>query len=373
MLINEIKTLPIKKTLPGFTRNMRKNAPHYISSLIEKAYPFIEIASIDNLASDAVDVLTGGNSSVVYRIQLADQQEHYVVKFRNRGASAEAEALQAWQKAGVNTVIVRSYGTVPDVKPTKSPIKYILMDAVLDEHGDPAKTGEAFVLEHPRQIIPVAEAMGTELSKLHRTYTKRSFGEFGDMWGNTAALKSFNAFLMNYVKQHKPTWRDLGFNDEQIDRFETMVKGCSFPKQSVFIHGDFSLRNVLVTSDKPVTICVFDPNPIVGDPTWDLAILHNNALYSAEKHRLRPTSKRYRIEYLRDKNLLVGLYNTYERPPRLESTFDERLKISMLIQTTFLFDIERGKVARQKKDPARNLGLQMRRNVATELFKEVVG
>jgi hypothetical protein len=74
------------------------------------------------------------------------------------------------------------------------------------------------------------------------------------------------------------------------------------------LHGDVSVRNVAIFSYQPITVGLLDPNPLSGDPSWDIAPMMNNVAYN----ELRQRRERVPSKLLeRDRNLLDGFWEAY--------------------------------------------------------------
>ena len=74
------------------------------------------------------------------------------------------------------------------------------------------------------------------------------------------------------------------------------------------MHGDVSIRNVAIFGYQPITVGLLDPNPVSGDPSWDIAPMMNNVAYNELRaHREGAPSQ----VVVRDRGLLEGFWEAY--------------------------------------------------------------
>jgi hypothetical protein len=79
-----------------------------------------------------------------------------------------------------------------------------------------------------------------------------------------------------------------------------------------------------VRSHDPLRISLFDPNPLFGDPSWDIAPMSNNVGYGEGRQRLDGESSE---ALTRDRDLLTGFWETYRG-----TVFDRLLLVAKLVQ-----------------------------------------
>jgi aminoglycoside phosphotransferase (APT) family kinase protein len=105
------------------------------------------------------------------------------------------------------------------------------------------------------------------------------------------------------------------------------IRACPFVAEGRFLHGDVSIRNVGVFHDQPFTVGLFDPNPLSGDPSWDIAPMMNNVAYN----ELRQRRERATSEVLaRDRELLEGFWESYHGGVAEESLLTAQLLQAVL-------------------------------------------
>jgi aminoglycoside phosphotransferase (APT) family kinase protein len=125
----------------------------------------------------------------------------------------------------------------------------------------------------------------------------------------------------------EPYLRRIGVPEDQLEKNHQYIKDYHFSPRGRYIHGDFSARNSAVISQEPLKLAIFDPNALIGDPSWDIAVMANNRAY--QKCRLESDDKQCDL-YQRDTQLLIGLRQGYGR--RID---EGSLAISQLAQAAF--------------------------------------
>lgn len=369
MSIDDIATLPTPPHMGHQTKRLRENAPKYIASIIGGNSAFEGVKSLDDLKTQAVRPLAGGMLSANYLVEVPGQPAR-VIKLLYDGADAEAEALHFWQKSGANVVTVLQHGIVPSTKRTKHHIKYLIMDAVLGKDGQPAPTCDTYVAEHPTAIRRIGYLLGQELATMHARTSHRTFGDFADL-PKALPYKSWNAYLEGYIDMHYKYLLSTGIAAADLEKLRSVVMQTRFDKRGCYIHGDYSLRNAMIEKTRPLTIKIFDPNPVIGDPSWDLAVLYNNYHFAKRRVELAPDHKRYIATYKLERNTLRGFVEGYEAATGTEINM-RHVILSQIMQTMFLGQIEEEKRAanrKKHKHTALELEVQVRRdNLVQKLY-----
>jgi aminoglycoside phosphotransferase (APT) family kinase protein len=90
------------------------------------------------------------------------------------------------------------------------------------------------------------------------------------------------------------------------------------------LHGDVSIRNVAIFGYQPITVGLLDPNPLSGDPSWDVAPMMNNVAYNELRQRRKGVPSEVLV---RDRELLDGFWESY--PDRVA---EESLLTAQLVQ-----------------------------------------
>ncbi len=356
----DLPKLSVEPHLSKDAATLRKKAPDLIASVIEKTHALPQIDSIEDLRSEQVSVLGGGVNAAVYLVRSSNKQ--VIIKLHYDGLEAEAEALKAWKARHVRVPSVLDSGIVLKTKNSKRPIKYLIQSAMLDKHGRIVETCASYLVDKPDKARAIGRLLGKELNKLHSAIANRSFGEFSDSPGNTAAYASWNAYMLGYLDAQTEYLKSIGVSEKQLAGVQKYIEDCKFIKTGRYLHGDFSIRNAAIKSHEPLAVALFDPNPLIGDPTWDVAVLFNN--YEYQKRRME-YDDRHRELYIRDQQLLAGFKQGYDRTIR-----KKRLKVAQLMQAALQAKYKSDKVRANKSEP---LELRVRNEFLSDIIGEISG
>lgn len=353
MKLSLMEKLPVLPHMPLHTKLVRRRAPRYVKSVIEETKALPEIDSVQEMRPEHFNALTGGNLSATYLVRSPLSQ--VIIKLRSDSVEAEAEALIKWKERRVHVPKVIAYGIVPASKKEKVPIKYLILEAILDTNGRIAETCDNYLVAQPQKARTVGRQLGAELTKLHSVVAKRRFGDYADVSHRPVAYRTWNKYVIGYVEQHQAYFESLT-NKELVGEVKRFIKHHRFTSRPRYVHGDFSVRNSLIVTYNPLKIVVFDPNPLVGDPTWDIAVVLNNYVY--QKYRLKYERNQQDL-YKRDQQLWIGFKQTYDRK------IDEKgLLVSQLIHAVFQIGYQNGK-KKWRHDPN---GLKAYEEMITDLI-----
>lgn len=308
MKVTDVAILPIDDTMPPAAKWVRARAPKLIASVIDDTDALSTVTSIEELRSEHIQALSGGVDAATYLVNKPDEQ--VIIKLSTSGVDAEAEALEAWRKRHVRVPKMIKTGIVPITKHTKHPIKYLVQQALLDRDGRLIETAVAYLTRAPKNARRIGRALGQELTKLHSAVSHRRFGEFKDAVGSRSAYGSWNAYIAEAFSRQFSYLKKLGINPEDMNRVVALMRAHSFVKKGRYLHGDFSIRNVAVKSHDPLKISIFDPNPVIGDPSWDVSVLVNN--YEFAKRRLKYDDSQQDL-YTLYQQVWVGFKQGYKR------------------------------------------------------------
>ncbi len=286
----------VRRTDSPQTKLLLRAAPRCLQYLLEHSIIFINRQGWPERSATTITLLSGGINAAAYLVQHRDWS--VVVKFDYRSMRAEAEALAAWRQRGASVVSLLNTGEIPLKIGSRYPVRYVILEGVMTPAGEPAPAAITYITEQPRLAPSFGEAVGRQLALMHSATTKRRFGEYADMEGtNTKPYGTFNTYLAHYLEWYKALFIDeLGYSAKRYQQLIRQVRRTRFPRTGRYIHGDPSPRNILMASQRPLSITIIDPNPIVGHPTWDLAIITNNAELTRRKSQLRPDNRQYRLE-----------------------------------------------------------------------------
>lgn len=340
MKLSLVDKLPILPHMPMQTKLVRRRAPRYIKSIIEGSKALPEIDSIEELRPENFNALTGGNLSATYLVRSPGNQ--VVIKLRTSYIEAEAESLIAWKKRRVRTPKAISYGLVPVSRYEKLKIKYLILEAIIDSNGRVAESAHDYLVVNPGKSRTIGRLLGAELNKMHSAIAQRSFGDFADSDGNKAAFRSWNSYIIGYIELHQGYL--ISISDEaSVKAVKRFIKQHRFSSRPRYVHGDFSIRNALISSYDPMKLYIFDPNPIIGDPSWDIAVVANNFyLHKTRMFYNEDLSDLYR----RDQQIWIGFRQTYTRKIDAEAVL-----LARLVHSIFQIGYENDK-KRWRDDPA---------------------
>lgn len=331
----------------------------YIASVLDKTDTLPGIESIKNLRPEQLNILAGGVDAATFLVSSKEGQ--VIIKLSDHDIEAEAEALLAWRQKHARVPELLAYGYVPASK-GKTDLKYLIEKALVTPYGRLVETCANYLVYKPESSRVVGRLLGIELTKMHRAIAPRSFGAYRDSSGNTAAYQSWNAYMLGYLKMHADYLRKLGCSDGQIQRLQQFIQGCTFVSRGRYLHGDFSIRNAAIKSFNPLKVSVFDPNPLVGDPSWDIAVLFNN--YEFQKRRLEHDDKQKDL-HDRDKQLLTGFKQGYGR-----KIDPDNLRVAQLFQAVLQAQYTADKVSQKKLD---KIDLKVREDFIVELVRQMAG
>ncbi len=307
MTKNDIATLPIEPHMSLEQRILRKKAPLLVKKILENTFEYSGIKSLTELTKDSIIALEGGVSSAVYFLKHTENP--LVIKLRHSGVGAEAEAILAWQAKRARVVDIKKVGLVEDV----GKVKYLIQEGVLKK-DQLAKTCFSYLQTNPKKAELVGKLMGEELAKMHTAKSNRTYGEFADMAGKKAPFKTWNSYILGYINVNEEFLiKEVGLGKEKIQLIKLCINKVKYPQKGVYLHGDYSLRNILVESEKPFQIRIFDPNPIIGHPSWDIANIFNNARIATERLSLKPKTTEVKRTHQVYQDLLKGFINGYEK------------------------------------------------------------
>ncbi|MDB5244560.1 MAG: hypothetical protein JWN18_430 [Parcubacteria group bacterium] len=363
MRLEDIARMPAQTHMPHEIQRLQREAPRYVRAIIEKTKTFPKVKSIDELEPGSIELLEGGVASALYSVRNLD--ELVVIKLRKDGIEAERESLEAWAKEGVRIPTIRHQGVVPKSL-EKAKIKYLLLDFIVNKKGERASTGVAFLRKNPNRARQMGQVLGRTLARMHRAKSKRSFGEFADTVGKSKTpIRTWNKYLLGYVRLHHTYLQRLGISRRLLRQLMRSIEKIRFSSRGIYVHGDYSLRNVMVESSKPLKIVVFDPNPLIGDPSWDIAILFNNRDYRRKRYEWDPTVPHYREAYRIEERFFDGFWKSYRLATRKNISLD-KIRIAQLIQTIIHLQAEEHKTYQSKA--MNELEVRVRREVLFERF-----
>lgn len=355
MKVAEIDTLAVDDTMPLQKRRMRLQAPRYLQSVINDTKILTSVRSLEALRPEHIKPLSGGVDAATYLLNHPEEQ--VIIKFGLEGVKAEAEAIGVWQAHHVRVPKIIGTGIVPITKGKKQQLYYLVQRALVDETGRLIETADAYLVYAPKKARKVGIALGKELHNIHSSVSDRFFGEFSDRPGSKSNYKSWNGYVVDAIKKERAYLTDVvGIADDTLRQVIEVFQIHQFIKIGRYLHGDFSIRNVGIKSRSPLKVSIFDPNPLIGDPSWDVSFLINN--YEFEKRRLAYDESQ-RDLYIRHQQLWIGFKQGYTRRINLLSLYS-----AQLVQATY---------QAQYTDTIKDtIGSQVRREFIQDLCQKII-
>jgi aminoglycoside phosphotransferase (APT) family kinase protein len=150
------------------------------------------------------------------------------------------------------------------------------------------------------------------------------FGNFADSPGSERTYDGWSGYLGDFLALHAELVGRLGIGEDRLRATLAFIGACPSVAEGRVLHGDVSIRNVAVFDHQPITVGLFDPNPLSGDPSWDIAPMVNNVAFNELRcRRERAPSK----ELVRDRELLDGFWESYP-----DGVAEEALLSAQLVQ-----------------------------------------
>jgi fructosamine-3-kinase len=272
--------------------------------VLDDSGAFPDLRGLDQLPAEDVAELGGGVDAATYLVRCPHRD--VVVKLKSNGLEAEARALRAWRPYTTRVPEVLALGTVPS--PGERPTRYLILAALKNDEGRLVETAAEYLDRSPAGARELGRAVGAELHRMHQAVDETGFGNFADSPGSERTYRSWSGYLEDFFALHADLVQELGINEDRIQATLAFIRACPFVAEGRFLHGDVSIRNVGIFHDQPFTVGLFDPNPLSGDPSWDIAPIMNNVAYN----ELRARRERGPSEVLlRDRDLLEGFWESY--------------------------------------------------------------
>jgi aminoglycoside phosphotransferase (APT) family kinase protein len=272
--------------------------------VLQDSGAFPDLPGLDQLTSEQVVELGGGVDAATYLVRCP--RRDVVVKLKSDGLEAEARALQAWKPYTPRVPEVLASGTVPSVG--ERSMKYLVLTALKNAAGLLVETGAEYLDRSPASARELGRALGAELHRMHQAVDETGFGNFADSPGSERTYDSWSGYLEDFYLLHADLVRQLGVGEDRVQATLAFIRACPFVTEGRFLHGDVSVRNVAIFGYQPITVGLFDPNPLSGDPSWDIAPMMNNVAYNELRAR-RENMPSKLLE--RDRNLLDGFWEAY--------------------------------------------------------------
>jgi aminoglycoside phosphotransferase (APT) family kinase protein len=307
----------------GRQDELRRSGAAHLRWLLEDSGEFPDLPGLDQMTPEQVVSLGGGVDAATYLVRCP--QRDVVVKLNSSGLEAEARALHAWKPYTARVPEVLSLGSVPSA--AERSIKYLILVALKNEEGQIVETAADYLDRSPAGARELGRAVGAELHRMHQAVDRTGFGNFADSPGSERTYSSWSAYLEDFFALHTEFVQQLGIGEDQIQGVRAFMRRCPFVAEGRFLHGDVTVRNVAVYGYRPMTVGLFDPNPLSGDPSWDIAPMMNNAAFDELAHR-RDSAPSEALS--RDRELAAGLWESYPGVIAEESLLTAQLMQAVL-------------------------------------------
>jgi aminoglycoside phosphotransferase (APT) family kinase protein len=317
---------------------LHQKAEAHLRWVIEESGEFPDLPDLDQMPPEQVVSLGGGVDAATYLIKRP--RGDVVVKLNSEGLEAEARALRAWKRYTPHVPEVLGIGTVPSSE--EPAIKYLLLAAMKNDKGEVVETAKDYLEQSPASARELGRAVGVELHRMHQAVDDTGFGNFADSPGSERTYRSWSAYLEDFFVLHADFVQQLGIDDDRIRAARAFIQSRSFVAEARFLHGDVTIRNVGVYSDRPITVGLFDPNPLSGDPSWDIAPMMNNAAFNELRHRREGVPP---DALTRDRELLAGFWESYPR-----DVAEESLATAQLVQAILQSEHRQDRLNRSETD-----------------------
>jgi len=302
--------------------------------VLEDSGEFPDLPGLDQLTPEQVVKLGGGVDAATFLVRCPGRDVG--VKLKSNGLEAEARALRAWKPYTPRVPEVLGLGAVPSVG--EHSMKYLLLAALKNDEGRIVEPAAAYLDRSPASARELGRAVGAELHRMHQAVDKAGFGNFADSPGGKRTYDSWSGYLEDFFSLHAGFVQQLGISEDQIQATLGFIHACPFVAEGRFLHGDVSVRNVAIFGYQPITVGLFDPNPLSGDPSWDIAPMVNNVAYN----ELRDRRERGPSQLLgRDRELLDGFWESYPGGVAEESLLTAQL-VQAVLQAEHRLDRLRG-------------------------------
>jgi aminoglycoside phosphotransferase (APT) family kinase protein len=290
--------------------------------VLEESGEFPDLPGFDQ-AADRISTLQGGVDAATYLVKCLDRD--VVVKLNSVGLEAEARALRAWRLYTPRVPEVLGHGTVASTD--ERSIKYLIVTAMKNDAGQIVETAADYLDRSPESARELGQALGDELHRMHQAVDHTGFGNFADSPGSERTYRSWAAYLDDFLAHYTDFVEHMGIAKDRISAARAFIRACPFVTVGRFLHGDVTVRNVAVHSYQPITVGLFDPNPVSGDPSWDVAPMANNVAFNVLRDRREGEPPR---NLRRDQELLAGFWESYPDKIAEESLLPAQLMQAVL-------------------------------------------
>jgi fructosamine-3-kinase len=306
--------------------------------VLEDSGEFPDLPGLNQLTPEQVVTLEGGVDAATYLVRCP--RRDVVVKLKSNGLEAEARALRAWKPYTPRVPEVLGFGTVPSMGERSA--KYLVLAALKNDEGRIVETAAEYLDRSNASARELGRAVGAELHRMHQAVDETGFGNFADSPGSERTYRSWSGYLEDFFSLHAGLVQQLGISEDRIQATLAFIRACPFVAEGRFLHGDVSVRNVGIFHYQPITVGLFDPNPLSGDPSWDIAPMMNNVAYNELRQRREGAPSEVLV---RDRELLDGFWESYPG-----GVAEESLLTAQLVQAVLQAEHRKDRLRRRQAD-----------------------
>lgn len=300
------------------TDELRPQHGAWLRSVLEEVGVVTDASPLDQRR---VAPLSGGADAHTYLVRCPGRD--VVVKLNENWLDAEATALRAWKEHTPWVPEVLGAGTVPGTRA----VKFLALVPMVNDRGEVVETVAEYLDRCPAGARDVGRELGVELHRLHQARCSSGFGNFADSPGAQRTYPTWNSYLEEFFMQCSDFVKERGVPGHRIEKVRAVIRACEYVEDACFLHGDVTVRNIAMRAYDPIRIGLFDPNPLCGDPSWDIAPMTNNVEYDERRHRSDAGASE---ALMRDHELLAGFWETYPQVVTEQSLLTAQLVQAVL-------------------------------------------
>jgi fructosamine-3-kinase len=320
-------------------KELDQEAEAHLRWVLDESGQFPDLPGFDQLAPEQIVSLGGGVDAATYLVRCPERD--VVVKLNTVGLEAEATALRAWKAYTPRVPEVLGLGTVPSAG--EHSIKYLILSALKNDRGEIVETAKDYLERSAESARELGRALGGELHRLHQAVDRTGFGNFADSPGSERTYSSWSVYLEDFLALHADFLRRLGMGDDRVQAARSFIATCPFVAEGRFLHGDVTIRNVAVYNYRPIVVGLFDPNPVSGDPSWDIAPMMNNVAFNELRNRHEGVPPK---ALTHDRDLATGFWESYSG-----DVAEESLLTAQLVQAILQAEYRQNRLNRKQADP----------------------
>jgi|SRR3989344_609478 len=297
--MNEI---PIHTTQQWFSleaKRLKTFAPIYLDLLLKQK-------GLD-IKDFHIRTMNTGETSACFL--LVHPERPSIIKLKNTGVFAEAETLSIWSSQGVQVPKVLDVGVIDKICNNQTEVQFLQLEAICNQDGEIAPLGYEFIDTNVMYAPEVGQQMGAQLAKMHRAPTIRGFGRFADIPGPVYSF--WATYLANYLEEYQDYLFSKDITEPQLQSISNSLPSIDFSNMGSYIHGDFGIHNILVHGKQNPRVYIIDPDPQIGDPYVDVALIMFRLQISKLMYDLKPNNTEVGFQHIKFTNCYRSLLDSY--------------------------------------------------------------